>query len=284
MDNYTKEVDLIFKARFDENSEKDTNKKIDETAKHFTDEFRKGFESVFAKTPSDNPGKKIGEELGKSLKGFLDLAWKDLQNIFKEAWKELGNMIDYSRLSNAETRELAFQYGFSGSQAYGYKQAMGMMGFKSQEDLMYATPEEASKFQELMSKYTEKYSQLYDSGFFEEYRDFQIEMQDFKQEMTMEVVKFFMENKDLIKTGMRAIMELAKTALSILSWLTNLFAHERTSEERISATSDIINSYGSTNNTNIKIDNTFNNVSQEDQTWLANAGQMTYEQVIKALT
>ena len=189
-------------------------------------------------------------------------------------------------LSNAETRDLAFTYGFSGSQAYGFTKAKDIMGIESDEDLMYLTGAQSQKFQELMSKYSEKYSELYDSGFFDEYEEYQYEMKEFREEITMEVVKFFMDNKDTIKDGMRAIMKLTEFVLNALSWLVNFLGGSRSESQIAATTNDIINSYATSNNknTNVTIDNTFNNVAKEDQSWLANAGSMTYEQVIKALT
>ena len=82
------------------------------------------------------------------------------------------------------------------------------------------------------------------------------------------------------------MLDLSKFVISALSWIVKyLGGGERSSSERLAASSDIINSYSSSNrNTSVKIDNTFNNVAKEDQTWLSNAGQMTYEQVIQALT
>ena len=38
-----------------------------------------------------------------------------------------------------------------------------------------------------------------------------------------------------------------------------------------------------TNNKQVKIDNTFNGVGKADQSWLTNVGQMTYLPIIQAL-
>ena len=156
------------------------------------------------------------------------------------------------------------------------------------EDLMYAESWQKELFGDYFKKYTEKYNELYDSGFFQEYLKFQYEMQDFKQEMMTEVVKFFVDNKDTIKSGMLAIMKLAEFTISALGWLVNFLGgnkRELSYENNLGLASDIINNYsgGSSSSLSVKIDNTFNNVAKEDQTWLANAGQMTYGQVIEAI-
>lgn len=198
----------------------------------------------------------------------------------KEGWEEINNMLKFTTFSNAEYRNLAFTYGMSGSQAYGYSKASEITGLDV-DSLMWATPQERQKFQEYMNKYNQKYSELYDSGFFEELREFNYEMEDFKQEMTSEVVEFFMDNKDTIKQGMLAVMKIADWLLNAGGKILDFFAFGHNS----ASTSDIINNAGGSryNNTTVKIDNTFNNVAQNDQTWLANAGQMTYQQVLEVL-
>lgn len=129
--------------------------------------------------------------------------------------------------------------------------------------------------------------ELADSGFFEQYREFQYEMEELKQDLMMGVIHFFMENKDTIKQGLQMILKVGEFIISSLGWIVKFFGGGRTENESYttSRTSDIITNYGGTknNNTNVKIDNTFNNVAREDQQWLADAGSMTYEQIVTAL-
>lgn len=284
MDDYVKRIKLLLEPKIEDKSEKEVENKF----KKFTDDFAKAFNKVFEGDSSKSAGNILGNKLATSLGKVLTDSWELLKKTLKDSWEELGNMLDYSLLSNQHTRELAFTYGFSGSQAYGYDKAMALMGFSSEEDYMYATGEQKKQFAELFAKYTNKYSELYDSGFFEEYRNFQVEMADFKQEVQMKFIKFFMDHKDTIMGAMEAILKLTEGVLSILDFLVRVFGGGRSSSQRISETNDIINSYGgntnTSNNTNIKIDNTFNNVDRESQNWLANAGEMTYEQIIQALT
>ncbi len=215
-------------------------------------------------------------------KKFLD----GLVNVFKDAWSELKNQLQYSLLSNQHTRELAFNYGFTASEAYGWDKAAGMLGISNIEDLAYLNPTQQQKFYEVFQKYSDKYASLYDSGFFDTMLDYQIEMEEFKLDMQMEVIEFFMANKDVIKSGMLAIMELTQFTVQALGWLIEHIGGERqrSSYERSTATQNILNNaVSNARTTNVQIDNTFNNVGRNDQTWLANAGQMTYQQIITAL-
>ena len=231
-------------------------------------------------------------------KGFgtllLELGKKFLQKLgelFKDAWAELNNMLQYSLLSNQNTRDLAFTYGFSASEAYGFDKAKSLLGVNDIEDLYYMNDQQRGQFTRIFEKFSDKYSKLYDEGFFDTFLDYQIEMEEFKEDLKLEVIEFFMNNKDLIKSGMLAIMELAKGALEFFGWivdtLNQMFGTDtgRSNSERIAATNDIINNSSVRNNTtNVTIDNTFNNVQKSDQSWLANAGQMTYQQIITALS
>lgn len=271
MNDYTKKVRI--KLEVDEDSLNKVNEKVKGIS------IKESLKSLTKTIKSE-----ISDGLKKISNNFLD----GLKSTFKEAWKELDNMLDYSRLSNAKTRELAFTYGFSGSEAYGFEKAKSIMGIESDEDLMYLTGNQSSKFQELMSKYTEKYSELYDSGFFDSYEDFQYEMEDLKQELMMEVVEFFIENKDTIKTGFKAALEFFKITMKALEWIVDLLGGDTgmSDSERAAITSDIINqsSVSNSSSKNVTQNNTYNNVGSEDREWLANAGQMTYEQIIQALT
>lgn len=283
MDDYTKQFKVVIRGE----EEKKDDRKLEQTLNKL-EQFGVGFSDAFSRKFKDMKPDDYGRNLGNAIMRTGRKLLNELSDVLSESWQELSNMLQYSTLSNARTRELAFTYGFSGSQAYGYDKAMEIMGFGSLDDLMFANDSQKQKFQEFMTKYTEKYNKLYDSGFFEDALEFQYEMEDFKQEVLTEVVEFFMDNKDTIKSGMMAIMNLSEFVIQALGWLIRYFggdAQATSSSERAANTTDIINNYGGSNSrtTNISVDNTFNNVAKDDQTWLANAGQMTYQQVIEAL-
>lgn len=204
-----------------------------------------------------------------------------IKQLFKDAINEMSEMLDYSQLSSAHTRELAFGYGFSSSEAYGWDKAMSMLGFQSEEDLFYANTQELQQFREAFEKYSNYYNELYDSGFFEQLQEYQFEMQDFKNEVQMQIVQFFMDNKDTIMAAMRAILTIADSLLKFISLFTG------TSSNYAASTSDIINQYTTTNSPSntatLNVTNTFNNADSSISSQMSNEVESEYRLVIQAL-
>ena len=221
-----------------------------------------------------------------SLNDILASALESLGSLLASGFDELENILNFSQLSDANTRDLMMRYGFSNSEAYGYAKAMGALGFESEEDLMYADQQELELFRKSFEKYSGKYNELYNSGMFDSMQEFNTQMEEFKEDVKLEVVDFFMNNQDTIRAAMKGIISLAEFAITalgkIVQWLN---PDARTSDSQKAAnTASIISNYSNINSgTNVSIDNTFNNVAKSDQTWLAHAGQLTYEQIIKAL-
>lgn len=222
--------------------------------------------------------------------GLMEVANKFLErlgNLISDSLDELNTISNYSRLSNAHTRQLAFTYGFSGAQGYGYDKAMSLMGYGSLEDLMYANAKEQKMFRELFMNYTDKYNKLYDSGFFDTLVEYNVEMTEFEEELKMEVVQFIMENKDLIHDGMEAIMFIAKIVLQFTSkamdfmQAINPFKSYKSSYES-ATTGDVIKNY-TTSNKSVKVDNTFNYTGNMGQDAFYNSGQLILQQMIAAL-
>lgn len=221
-----------------------------------------------------------------SLNDILTSALESLGSLLASGFDELENILNFSQLSDANTRDLMMRYGFSNSEAYGYTKAMSALGFESEEDLMYANQQELELFRQSFEKYSRKYTELYDSGMFDSMQEFNTQMEEFKEDVKLEVVDFFMNNQDTIRAAMKGIISLAEFAITalgkIVQWLN---PDARTPDSQKAAnTASIISNYSNINSgTNVSIDNTFNNVAKSDQTWLAHAGQLTYEQIIKAL-
>lgn len=205
------------------------------------------------------------------LSGLADSFLSSIGNLFKEAWSELDTMLQNSLLSNANTRENAFTYGFSASESYGFDKAKQMLGIQSEEDLMYMNDTQKSKFEEVMTKYSEKYGTLYDSGFFDKYLEFQIEMEEFKLDMQMEIIEFFMANKGTIKKFMELSMNAMEFIVEALGWLMDFFggSEQTTDEDKLSNINDIIGGYTS-NSTNVSQsfnnNNTFNGGTDSQRT------------------
>ena len=204
---------------------------------------------------------------------FLD----GIKSTFKTAWEELNTILSYSKLSSSTTRDLAFSYGFNASQSYGFSKAKTALGLQSEEDLMYMNEQERKQFLTAFNKYTEKYDKLYDQGFFEQLQDYQVEMNEFKEDMKLEVVQFFIENKNEIKTALKAMIELSKFTIKALSFLVR-----GTGSGNVMSASDIVNNYGS-RSVNVKVDNTFNGVSKENATQITSNWKSPLSQLVAAL-
>lgn len=279
MDEYGKTLSVVIK------SEKARDEKEDVKQLNKFQEFFEGINSSLDRKLRKS-AKESGEVFGESVYNAVKQAGEFLVDSFKEAWDELNNMVDYSLMSNANTRTLAFTYGLNSSQAYGFTKAQDIMGIRSEEDMYYMDDQQRQKFQEVMTKYAEKYSELYDSGMWEEMLDFRYEWGEFKQDFQMELIGLIMDHKDLIISVMEGSLGFMSTVMDLLGWLVDFFGGGSdipTESDLSRAASDILNYDYHTNTTNIRMDNTYNNVSKADQSWLANVGEMTYEQIKQAL-
>lgn len=233
------------------------------------EEFGQNFKTEFDESTEVMIGNLKSQFLNK-LSSLAQSFLSSIGNLFKDAWSELGTMLQSSLLTNANTRENAFNYGFSASESYGFDKAKQMLGIQSEEDLWYMNDTQKSKFQEIMTKYSEKYEQLYDSGFFDKYLQFQIEMEEFKLDMQMEIIEFFMENKNTIKKFMELSMSAMEFIVNALGWLMDFFGgSEQTSdEEKLANINDIIGSYTSNNgvvNQTFSNNNTFNGTTDSQK-------------------
>lgn len=210
---------------------------------------------------------------------LIDTLGQTIKSFIKDSIDELKNMLEFSQLSSSRTRDLAFGYGFNASQAYAWEKAMSLVGLESEEDLFYANQQELVQFREAFEKYSNKYDELYDSGFFETLQEYQYEMADFKEEMQMEIIGFFMDNKEIIKGGMKALMQMADGVLKFVSWF---FGSSETAKQ-----TDVISQYNITNggnrNANLNVNNTFNNVDSSTSSMLANDLSAEYRAIIEAL-
>lgn len=233
----------------------------------------------------------VAESLAQGVKKITDTFAVGFKNMMSEAKAMFEEIASYdlgnSLFSNRSAREQALQYGLSNDQNYALTQTMNALNMKSEEDLMYMNRAQREKFAELMGVYSARYNKLENKGFFQEYQEFQLEFKQFKEEMQMDLISFFMENKEMIKSVMKMGISFMKGALEFFDFMLKLFGGQRTENERAATTSDIISNYTSANTANqttsVKIDNTFNGVGNNDRQSLVNAGELTYQQIIKAL-
>lgn len=197
---------------------------------------------------------------------FVTSFLKGLKTIFNEGIDELNNLVASSRLSNQATREQMFQYGFNFAQSYGFSQAKSLMGIESEEDLVYMDENERKKFFQLFNKYTEKYNELYDKGFYDDLREFEIGKEEFFQDIRLEIVTFFVNNKDLIRDGMKGLLEIMKVVTKILAAVTSLFAEDHSNEAREAIVSEVINNRSSNSRViNANMYNSLNGVTQPQE-------------------
>ena len=217
--------------------------------------------------------------IGK-LKNIADEFVGKVKDVFKAGWEEFSKVLgSYSRLSNDNTRELAFTYGFSSSQAYGFDRAMSVLGFQSEEDLFYANSQEIELFRTAFTKYSDKYEKLYDKGTFEQLLEYQVEIAEFEQDLKLEVADFFMQNKDVIKAGLQAIMTIAEVITKIASFM---FGTYKTSN-KTAAISDVISNYSNNRTINVSMQNTYNGIDTTRQSNFNLLGAATVESIIAGI-
>ena len=256
---------------------------VDDAAKKLDKGLEKGLNKNFQKQISNIFDGIKTEFLSTVSDGLTKI--KDFTiNSFKDGWKEIQNLVNYSTLSNKNFRDLAFTYGFSSSEAYGFDKAKQILGFDSEEDLMYAEPWQKQKFQEVMTKFADNYNELYDKDFFEQYLDFQYEWAEFKQDILLDFTKFFLDNKDLIKQGMTGILKILEVVTNVADWVIDkLGLGSSLVNPNISDTVNNIVNSGYNKSVTINQNNNFTNVPGQSNVNFENPGEMTCEQIIRAL-
>lgn len=249
--------------------------------------FGKGFVAQYKEDVKSFDAEKLGEkfatEVYSGIKKVGDALWENLKNAFNN----LNKLLDYSLLTNDNTYKL-WEKGLTGAEAYAYDQANSLIGISDFiEDSWKMTDAQREKWFETYNKQQERYTQLYDSGYFDELQQFQWEMKEFQQDVEYEFMRIIMDNKDTImwffELGIDFMEWTVKTLGDIARKVTG---RERSELERSNATSDVIKKYTSqTQNTAVTIDNTWNikGSTTESRNELAKNGQLTYEQVIRAL-
>ena len=214
----------------------------------------------------------IGEEISDKIK-----------ETFEDAWRELDNILSYSRYSNS-TREQAFTYGFTPGENYAFSKAMSLMGLENEEDLWYMTDAQWNRFSSQFEKYTEKYNKLYDAGFFNAYEEYTWSIEELKEDLQLSVMQFFVDNKDLITTSLEAIVDVSSFVIDTLGSILKFFSSnpDRTEAQRAADIAQIMNNH-SVKSTNIKMENTFNNTNESKESWFINSIGSAAEQIITAL-
>ena len=223
----------------------------------------------------------------EKVRGVLEEGFKSLKKLFVEAWNDIQELIDYSKLSTKSTREQMFSYGFTFAENYAFDKTMSLLGLQDIDDLWYMNQQEEAKFREKFAEYTARYTQLYDQGFFAEMQEYNWEMEEFKEDLKYDFIQWFVDNKDTIKAGLDAIMSIAKFVLNILGAIVG-GGGTVTESEKAAKTADILNTYGNhygnVSNVNVDVGGVTNNYArtQVDPS-VANPAEMTYRQILQVL-
>lgn len=294
-------ISNLSKEEYDFTEIESALKNINELTDEYNDLMEKYTEAESDKEELEESGgggtdwEKVGKTVGKyaanklesALNKFVDSFGKLLSNALDEFDEMSQYNLETSLRVNSDVREQALQYGLSSAQNYAFDKVKDVMGISSEEDLYMMTPEQQNRFAELIGKYTSQYQEIADKDLFSKYEEYQAAVQDFQDELQLEIIEFFAENKDTIISVMEFLMDALSAILDVVTWINETLRsdEEMTSEENSAMVSDIINSYSVSNSktTNVKIDNSFSNISPSDQSQYINAGKRVNEQLIAAL-
>lgn len=260
--------------------------KLDLDSKDSVNKLKKDLLSMKVPTLLDMlTGKKngSGKTVGEHLSAIFDKALASLKSIVSDSLDELKDLGSYSRMTDSHVRDLKLGYGLSSSQAYGYDKAMGMLGIESMDDLMWADSQQLSEFKRLFEKYTEYYEETMTPEYIQKQLEYQIAMDEFKQDLKNSVITFFMDNKDTIMSLMDTAMTFMDFTMDVIGDILHAVTEQRgrTEEERARETEEFMNSYLVNNkSSNVTQNNTFNGVSEKDKTWLQNSQQLAYKQLV----
>lgn len=289
--SYSKSVKIDFESGSVKKIEK-TEASFSKTVKEFSRNFSV-FSTAFSKDSTFGSSFKSYEKITSfgltSLKAIfsndlnakkelVDTLISGLSSLVSNAFEELDTLLSYSRLSSSETRDLMFGYGFSSSQAYAWSKSMEALGFGSEEDLYWANQKEWELFRSSFAMYAKKYDELYDSGLFDTMREYDIEMKNFKEEVELEIVSFFMQNKDTLKTSLIALIKLSEfVILTLGKFVTHLVPTTIPSSSDISTRIAQMTNSSTVNNNTVSISNSYSGIATESK--LMSDEQIVYEQL-----
>lgn len=203
------------------------------------------------------------KSVGNFFKKQFENVIRDIKSFFiksfSEAIDEIKEMATYnlgtSIFTNTEARQQALKYGLSPSENYALSRTMDLLGMSSEEDLMWMNEKQREIFAEKIGYYTDKYNSLNSSGFFETFQDFELEWEQFKEDVQLEMITFFINNKDLIIWGIKTSIELLKTITTVVNAILGTLPSGMSNSERISNAERVLSSNTSTVN---NYNNTYN--------------------------
>lgn len=202
-------------------------------------------------------------------------AFTDIERTVASMTDMYKGMATYSANSltvNQEARTTMQRYGLTGAQAYGFNQARSLLGVQSDEDFLYMTSTQRNLFGQYMSKQTEWYNRLEQSGVLKDIQTMQMDLALFKQEMAADLLQWIAENKETFTNAAKFLVNAVKVIVQILSKLFTLFGvdySENVYGSTSTAMSDLAannSSYRTTNRSvNVKMTNNVNGLFNQKE-------------------
>ena len=225
-----------------------------------------------------------------AIKLFSKVATKTVNEIkkisakFLKEFQKVQDLVDYSRLSNQAVREQAFEFGFSPAENYAYTQAMDVMGLSSFEDLYFLTENQWTRFNNNFEKFQERYTKLYDEGFFDAVEDFNYQMAEWEEDLKYTFLQFVVDNKEDVMDLLDLVENILETTVKMTSWFFGESAGAKR-RRRASEVAEIVGTGNSTTTKNITVTFSpiFNGVGSETKASLDTSLSLVKEQILLAL-
>ena len=225
-----------------------------------------------------------------AIKLFSKVATKTVNEIkkisakFLKEFQKVQDLVDYSRLSNQAVREQAFEFGFSPAENYAYTQAMDVMGLSSFEDLYFLTEKQWTRFNNNFEKFQERYTKLYDEGFFDAVEDFNYQMAEWEEDLKYTFLQFVVDNKEDVMDLLDLVENILETTVKMTSWFFGESAGAKR-RRRASEVAEIVGTGNSTTtkNTTVTFSPVFNGVGNETKASLDTSLSLVKEQILLAL-
>ena len=276
-------------------------KQVDEAKKSANDvgAFGGGFKNAAKEWAADKldmskQGEKAFNKMKDTISKWATKSLEAIKSFVQDALKEMSNMASFSANTtkyNATSSEMLMNWGLSGADAYAVQSALQSTGIGSIDTLL-TDPTISKELMDAFKKDVDLARKQYeeDIEIAKEYQKFQREFSVFKRELQKEVIDFFMNNKDTIKSFLEITMQSMKTIVKIVAaigeFLTGEGSYKTTSDaERQQITSDILGistNGGSTKSITMNMNNTYNGVNYQDKQSLIDSDNLRYRQGIAA--
>lgn len=222
-----------------------------------------------------------------AIKAF-DVLGMDIKNIFKDVINNVAEnlsrngMASYntstSLFTNAEARSQAMKYGISSSSNWALTKTANMLFGGTgnlDENIAYMNPAQKEMFTTLMSKYSSWYDQLQSTGILQRIQEFQLDFAMLKEELTIDFMNWFAQNKDLVLGAITGTFSVIKAISSVIVGIANFLGGVKSSDSVLNGSKSITVNVSNTNN---------NSLSNSSQLAIAqNISDTTIKSVAKAI-